>query len=151
MEILRIAVVQKSLIASMRIEHFSGVLDRAEILFGARRDFLRVAQQPDRIRAIQAIHFLDDIQIGQMLVVVYDVIAAFYPGNPVNWEADQLIKTDAQIEQGQWDDHAVDDGGSEVVLRADSQEPVKNAHSGFEMRLPDGLFKGNALTFDLVA
>ena len=49
MEIICLAVFQKALIACLRAEHFAGVLDRAEILLGTRRDFLRVAQQPDRV------------------------------------------------------------------------------------------------------
>ncbi len=99
MVVFFIAIGQKILVAGVGVENLARVLDGTEILFGTRNDLLTVGEQSHPIGTIQTINSFDDVQIGQMLVVEHDVIAAFDPGDAVNGEAAQLIKTDAQVEQ----------------------------------------------------
>jgi hypothetical protein len=55
-----------------------------------------------------------------------------------------------KVEQGQWNNHAVDDRGGKIVQWTDSHESVKNAHSGFKVCFPDDMLEGDAHALDPV-
>jgi hypothetical protein len=78
MEILPIAVVEKTIVARMGIVDFTRMFDGAEILFGTRDDFA---------------------DVGQMLVIVHDVVGPLHLRDGIDREAELLVQADTQVEQ----------------------------------------------------
>jgi hypothetical protein len=80
-KIIRIPVVKELPVTRMHTQDFACVFDRTEILFGAGRDFARIAQHADGVGTIHAVDFLDEVEIGQMLMIHHNVVRAFHAGN----------------------------------------------------------------------
>lgn len=95
--------------------------------------------------------FFNDIEVGQVLMVYCDVVRAPHLGNTVNREAGCLVERNAQIEKGQGNYHAVDDGCGKKILRANGKKPAENSHLELLMRLSDGLLEFDTLAFDFIA
>jgi hypothetical protein len=84
------------------------VLDRAPILFGARRDFAQVGGDAVAVRAVEAVELLDQVEVGQVLAVEDDVVGALHPGDAVDREADPLVQGDEQVHQQEGNPAGVD-------------------------------------------
>jgi len=125
------------------------------VLFGARDDLPAVGDQPVAVAAIHAIEFLDGIEVGQVLAIDDDIVPAHHPRNAVDAEADSLIKADGQVEQGQGQDHAVDDRRGEYRQRTRMAQvaaqagaiPTQRLHLAGQARAP--FLQGPAQAFAL--
>src|SRR3990167_3811584 len=94
------------------------MFDGAEVLLGARDDFGQGRHQPGAIGAVFAVETLDEIEIAEVVPVEHDVISTPDLGNAINWKAARLIESDQQVHHGKRDDHRVNDGSGDQVLRA---------------------------------
>jgi hypothetical protein len=82
----------------MRSRYRSRVLDRTPVLLGARGDLAHVGNQAVRVAAVDAVHFLDAIQLRQLMAIDDEVPAASDTCDAVDREADPLIDGDPRIE-----------------------------------------------------
>ncbi len=109
----------------MGAQNLVGMLDRTEIGFGARQNFAHVAHQPVAVFTVEAVEFLDEIEVLQLGPVIHQVVAAAHLGDAVNRKAAPLVKTHAQVQQHQRKNHAVDDGAGDQVLRPIGHQPAE--------------------------
>lgn len=86
------------------------MLDRTPELFGPRADLARISDEAVGITAVDAIEFLDRVQIREMMAIDHEMVFAAYPRNSVNAKTEMLKNGDRKIENDQRDDHAVDNG-----------------------------------------
>ena len=105
----RVAIIHKFAMQPVRISSEAGVLDRAPILLGSRRNFTDIGNQPVAIAAIDAIQLLYRVQIGQQVAVKHDVVRAFHLGNAVDRKADGLKNRDKQIQKDERHDQGIDE------------------------------------------
>ncbi len=110
---LRVAVIQVRKIAVMRIKYAFGMLDWAPVLFGAARDLACVSDETVRIAAIEAVHGLDPVEIGEPMVIEDDVIAMPYARDAVYAKANMLVKRHPEIQQRQGQKERINDRGHE--------------------------------------
>jgi len=75
-EIVRIAVIGQNRIARVRANKAPSVLDRAPILFGATGNFTDIGDEPIAIRIISAIELFENVQVGEMMTVEDQEVAA---------------------------------------------------------------------------
>src|ERR1039457_6190982 len=105
-ESLSVAEIRKTLVMRVRPQHPAGMLDRAPVNLGARRHLARKRDRAIGVGAIGAIDLLDDVEIGEMVAVEHQVIAAAHLWNPVDRKADRLIRHDPDVEQRDRDDQS---------------------------------------------
>ncbi|OIQ65420.1 hypothetical protein GALL_530210 [mine drainage metagenome] len=105
---LGVAEIGKALIVRMRPEHAAGVLDRAPINLGTRRHLAHERDRTVGIGAIGAIDLLDDVEIGEMVAVEHEVVAAAHFWNLVDRKADRLIGHGRDVEQRDGDNQRID-------------------------------------------
>ena len=72
----------------------SSVLDRAPISFGAARGFASIGQKTIAIRAIGAVNLFKQVQIGKMISVENQIVAALDLFNSIDRKANSLIDAD---------------------------------------------------------
>jgi hypothetical protein len=149
--IVGVAGFGEACIALMVAEHFSCMLDRAKILFGAGDDCAAIGDQPGAVGAIRAVEFFDDVQVSEMLAVENDVIGALHLANPVDRKTAGLVKTDAQVDQQQRKRHAVDDWAGQQVLRAVGEQPIRQAAPGLAVFCAHRACEFDPLAVDLKA
>ena len=101
------------------------MLDRAKILFGAGQNFAHITHQAVAIFAVRAVKLLDKVEITQVMTIENHVIRAFDLGDAVNRKAGELVKADEQVKQHHRENHAVDDGACDQVLRAVGDQPAE--------------------------
>ena len=76
LETVRIAVIGEIRIARVRANKAPSVLDRAPILFGATGNFTDIGDEPIAIRIISAIELFENVQVGEMMTVEDQEVAA---------------------------------------------------------------------------
>ena len=76
LETVRIAVIGENRIARVRANKAASVLDRAPILFGATGNFTHIGDEPIAIRIISAIELFENVQVGEMMTVEDQEVAA---------------------------------------------------------------------------
>ena len=135
----------------MRTDDLARVLDRAPVLLGAGGDLARVGDQAGGVAAIGAVEFLERVEIRQLGAVEDDVIAAPDLADAVERETDGVVDGQAEVENRQRHDEAVDERRREQVLRPAGEQPADEA--GFEppVRLPHRLFELDLFALDAVA
>lgn len=133
----------------MGAEHFAGVLDRAEILLGARHNLADVGDQSSAVGTVGAMEFLDEVQVFELLPIEHDVVAASHLGYPVDREARRLIEADEEIEDDERDDHAVNDRPGKQVLWAVCQQPMEKSRLESAVSFHDGMLELDLLALNL--
>ena len=144
-----ITVIQKLGIACMGAEYLARVLDRAKILLGSREDLAYIGNQPGSIGTVGTVEFLDPVEVAEMLPVKHDVVGTLNFHNFVNRETGRLVEAHTQVQNKQWDDHEVDDGPGDEVLRPVSHQPAEKSLLEPQVCLSDGAFEFDALSLDL--
>lgn len=148
MKIRRIPVLEKTRVMRVGGKHLPRVLDRAEVLLGARSDLVHVVDQPIRVSAVFAVKALDDVQIPQMVPVEDDVISAPDLRDAIDGKAAGLIKRREQVQHSKRDDQPVDDRAGDEVLRSIRGQPVENAALQPLVGPAHTPFEFDAFTFD---
>ena len=97
----------------MRADKAPSVLDRAPILFGATGNFTDIGDEPIAIRTISAVELFENVQVGEMMTVEDQKVAAAHLWNAVNREADKLINGDEQVQQHERNNQGVNERGGE--------------------------------------
>ncbi len=95
----------------MRPQHAAGVLDRAPTDLGARGDLAEEGGQAVGVGAVGAADLLDRVQIGEVMAVEHEIVAAAHLRDPVDRKADRLIGHHGEIEQHHRDDQGIDHRG----------------------------------------
>src|ERR1035437_1445067 len=103
-----VAEVGETLVVRVRAEHPAGMLDRAPVNLGARRHLAHKGDRTIGVRTISAIDLLDDVEVGEMMAVEHQVIAAAHLRNLVDRKADRLIRHDPDVEQRDRDYKRID-------------------------------------------
>ena len=133
----------------MRGENLARVLDRTEILLGARQDLGHVSHQPVGIFAIGAVNLLDPVEITEVVAVKYQVVAAPHPGDAIDRKAGPLVDADEGIEHDERNRHAVDERPGDQVLRPVDHQPAQKTFLQLQMRIPDRTLEFDAFALDL--
>ncbi|MDP5347680.1 MAG: hypothetical protein NWQ32_04730 [Paracoccaceae bacterium] len=128
-----------------------GMFDRAPIGLGPARDLLHIANQPVAIAAIDAVEFLQRVQIGQMMPVDADEIGAAHGLDAVDRKADPLVYGDHQVQSHAGDDQAVDQRRAEHHHRPCATQEIRQAHPERTMPAPGLFVEDDAAVFKAVA
>src|ERR1019366_2778778 len=104
---LGVAEIRKTLVVRVWTEHPAGVLDRAPVDLGARRHLAHEGDHAIAIGAIGAIDLLDDVEIGEMVAVEHQIVAAVHFWNFVDRKADRLIRYHPDIDQYERNDQRI--------------------------------------------
>ena len=94
---LHVAVIEEVAVAAMERLRPQGVLDGAEVLFGARRDFGHHGHEPVEITAVDAAELFKPVQVGQGSPIHHHVVLPFHPRNSVGRETNELVDHHVQI------------------------------------------------------
>src|SRR5450755_3440002 len=73
---LGIAEIGEALVVRMRPQHPTGVLDRAPIDLGTPSDFAEERGHAVGVGTVGAIDLLDRVQIGEVMVIEHQIVAA---------------------------------------------------------------------------
>ena len=85
----------------MWVARISGVLDRAPERLCPGGYFQSIGEKAVTVTAIDAVQFLDQIEIDEMVPVYDEVVAAHHPLDTVEGKTDMLIDSQKQVEYGQ--------------------------------------------------
>lgn len=96
-------MVGEVFIARVRVHWRLGVLDRAPVLFCARRNFADVGDDAVDVRAVDAIEALKRVQIGEASAIKAEVLMSFHLPHAVCAKADGLVSAHPQV--GECEDH----------------------------------------------
>jgi hypothetical protein len=75
------------------------VLDRAPVLFGARRHLAKIGRHAIAVGTIETIEFFDGVQVRQIGAVEDQIVAPLHLRNAVDREADGLVRRNEQIDE----------------------------------------------------
>ena len=73
--------------------------DRAPVLLRPARDFTRIGDDTVSVAAIDAIYFLDDIQIDKTMSINNYIMVSRHPGDAPGGKANPLIDRKNKIQQ----------------------------------------------------
>jgi hypothetical protein len=93
----------------------AGMLDRAPVLLGARRDLSGEGGDPVSVGTVETVEFLDDVQIGEVLAVEDEVIRPSGFGDAVDGKADDLIDGEEEIQEEERDEPRIDERSGNYV------------------------------------
>lgn len=125
----------------MRRRNRAGVFDRAPILLGACGHFAHICEQPVGVAAEGAVHFLDPVQVRQLMSIDREVPAARHTCNPVDRKADRLIERHPQIENDERKQQRVDDWSGQKAEEIAFSNICRDALAQPPMRLSKLLVK----------
>lgn len=99
---------------------------RTPVPFCSRSYFDRIRKKPIDITAIQAIDFLDPIQIIQKTPLVNKIVLSSYTRDPIKRKCRILIGCQENIENDGWDNHHIDEwDGEDMPDRGIEEHPEK--------------------------
>jgi hypothetical protein len=104
-----VTVVDEEVVPVVRGRDGAGMLDWAPILLGASRDVLDERERAVGVSAEDAVYFFDPIQIGELVPIDDEVRTTRHPRDAVDRKAYPLIDEHPEIQQGERNDHGIDD------------------------------------------
>src|SRR6476660_7781981 len=144
---LGIAVVRERAIAGMSPNDAPSVLDWTPILLGAPGDLANVSDQSVGVRAVGAVELFEGVQIGKVMAVEYQIIAAVHLRDSIHRKTDTLVNRDKEIEQHERNDYGIDHRRSQDHQRACIQQIGGEACSQLAMAAQDFLFEEDPASF----
>jgi hypothetical protein len=106
----RVSIRQKIGIAGMRVRDRARMPDRAEALFGSRRDFSDIREQAVGIRAIDTTDLLDRIEVGQTPSIKDEIVSSPNLRDSIDRKANELIQGDGKVQQQERNGASIDQG-----------------------------------------
>jgi hypothetical protein len=94
------------------------MLNGAPVLFGSSCDLTDVPDGAVDIAAVQAVGFLDCIQIGKLMAVDREVSPALHTFDSVDGKTNPLIQADPHVEEDEGETERIDDRRREQVEHA---------------------------------
>ena len=99
----------------VRPQHPPGMLDRTPILLSAGTDFPDVGNKSVGVGTVEAVEFLNDVQVGELLAVVHQIVGALHLGNSIHGEAGRLVEGYEQIQEEKGYETGIDDRGGQDI------------------------------------
>jgi hypothetical protein len=148
--VFAIAIFQKFMIATVHGGNFSGVLDRAPILFRPGGYFLHIGNQPVEIAAIDTVNLFDGVQVAQIVAIYNNVLAALHFGDFIHFETNPLIDRGGRVKKKGWNDARPNKRNSEDIQQRGVQYIRRDPNHKFLLILSRLFFKKYFLPFDFV-
>ena len=94
----RLTIRQKAAALLMGPEYFAAMFDGAPVLFGAGCYFSCIGNYAICVTAKDAIEFFDEIQVGQVVAIDYDIFGSRNPRHPIKPKTNGLVNSDKCIQ-----------------------------------------------------